>query len=258
MKYVAMIQARSGSTRFPNKVMQDLSGKPMLLQMIDRVRRSKKIDEVAVVTTFHRKDIPIVELCSSNGIRVFVGSEKDVLDRYYQAARLLCPDYVVRLTADCPCFDPVLLDEAIEEMDPNADYLGMMSESFPDGLDLEIIKYGTLSKAWHEARLKSEREHVTQYIVKHPELFTCQDFASGDPSLGSERWTVDEPEDFELVSKIFEHFSSEGHLDSFGIKEIREYLDDNPQLREINSKFARNEGLAKSLREDGIMGEGTL
>lgn len=258
MKYIVMIQARSGSTRFPNKVMQTLAGKPMLLQMIDRVKRAKKIDEVIVLTTFQKSDLAIVELCSSHGVRVFAGSENDVLDRYYQAARLLRPEYVIRLTADCPCFDPSLLDMAIQEMDADSDYLGMMSESFPDGLDLEIIKYDALAKAWHEASLKSEREHVTQYIVKHPDFFVCQDFSSGDELLGNERWTVDEPEDFELVSTIFEHFSDEGLLDSFGLKEIREYLDDNPRLRNINSKFARNEGLAKSLREDGIMEEESL
>lgn len=251
MKYLALIQARSGSTRFPGKVLKDLAGKPMLLREVERVRASKAIDEVAVVTTVAKADLEIVGLCAENSIRVFAGSEDDVLDRYYQMAKLLDPEYVVRITADCPCFDPCLLDEAIASMDPEADYLGMLSETFPDGLDLEIVKFDALRKAWSEANLRSQREHVTQYIVRNPGLFRLQDFVSMLGNHGDERWTVDEPEDFELVSKIYEHFSEGGEVRPFAYADILAFLDENPSLRGINDRFARNEGLQKSLREDG-------
>lgn len=253
MEYLAMIQARCGSSRLPGKVLKDLCGKPMLLRMVERVKRSVEIDDVIVVTTIEKSDLPVVSLCSSNGIRVFVGSENDVLDRYYQAARLLKPKYVVRLTADCPCFDPELLDEAIHQMTDEADYLGMMSETFPDGLDLEILRFGVLVDAWKNARLSSEREHVTQYVVKRQDEYSCQDYICEVSGLGNERWTVDEPEDFEMVSRVYEHFDSVGKVDSFGYRDVLDFLERNPEVHSLNNVFSRNEGLAKSLCEDRVL-----
>ena len=121
MKYLAMIQARCGSTRLPNKVLKDLCGKPALARMIERVQKSRRVDEVMVVTSIAKNNLPILGLCASLGIRVGVGSEDDVLDRFYQTARLLQPSYVIRLTADCPCFDAELLDEAIDGLQPETD-----------------------------------------------------------------------------------------------------------------------------------------
>lgn len=253
MKYLAMIQARCGSSRLPGKVLKELCGKPMLLRIVERVKRSNEIDDVIVVTTIEESDLPVVSLCSSNGVRVFVGSENDVLDRYYQAARLLEPEYVIRLTADCPCFDPELLDDAIRQLDDETDYLGMMSETFPDGLDLEIVRFDVLAAAWKNARLSSEREHVTQYIVKRQDEYACQDYVCAIDGLGNERWTVDEPEDFEMISKVYDHFDSIGRIDSFGYKDVLDFLEQNPAVHSLNNGFARNEGLAKSLREDRIV-----
>ena len=121
MKYAAMIQARCGSSRLPGKVLKDLCGKPCLQRMIERVRKSRLLDEVMVVTSMEKKDLPVLKLCAETGVRVFAGSEEDVLDRYYQAARLLKPEYVIRLTADCPCFDWKLLDLALESLDEKTD-----------------------------------------------------------------------------------------------------------------------------------------
>ena len=128
MKYLAMIQARCGSTRLPNKVLLNLYGKPVLQRMMERVRRSSLVDEVMVVTSIEKSNLPILKLCAELDVRVGVGSEQDVLDRYYQTARLLKPDYVIRLTADCPCFDSELLDSALRTMKPDTDYCAMMSE----------------------------------------------------------------------------------------------------------------------------------
>lgn len=253
MKYLAIIQARCGSSRLPGKIMKDLCGEPMLLRMIERVQQSRLVDEVMVATTIERNDLPVIALCAQHGIRVFAGSENDVLDRFYQAAKLLNPDYVIRLTADCPCFDPALLDKAISEMNIESDYLAMMSETLPDGLDLEIIRFLALRKAWKEARLKSEREHVTQYIVKHTDLFCCQDFVPTEGYFGDERWTVDEPEDFEVVSKVYEHFYDGNAVVPFSYKDVLAFLDSHPEIKQINARFSRNEGLAKSLREDCVV-----
>lgn len=253
MNYLAIIQARCGSTRLPNKVLKDLCGKPALQRMIERVQRSTLVDEVMVVTSIEKNNLPILKLCAELNIRVGVGSESDVLDRFYQYAKLIKPRYIIRLTADCPCFDAELLDEAIREMKEDSDYLGMTSESFADGLDLEIMKYSCLEKAWKEANHLFEREHVTQYIICHPEIFKLQNFESPIGYFGNHRWTVDEPEDFELVQRIYEHFECELGIDNFGYRDILKYLTEHPDLMKLNQKYSRNEGLAKSIREDRIV-----
>ena len=256
MKYLVLIQARCGSTRLPNKVLKDLCGKPALQRMIERVQRSKVVDEVMVVTSVNRENLPILALCASIGVRVGIGSEDDVLDRYYQTAKLIRPEYVIRLTADCPCFDAELLDLALGEMAPDTDYMGMTSESFADGLDLEIMKFSALERAWQEANHSFEREHVTQYIIRHPELFRLQNFESPIGYFGNHRWTVDEPEDFELVKRVYEHFETELGRDDFGYRDILEFLNAHPEITALNSKYTRNEGLAKSIREDRIVEPG--
>ncbi len=253
MKYLAMIQARCGSTRLPNKVMMDLCGKPALQRMIERVQKSRCVDEVMVVTSIEKNNLPILSLCADMNIRVGIGSETDVLDRFYQNAKLLNPEYVIRLTADCPCFDAELLDTAISELHTDTDYCGMISESFADGLDLEIMKFTALQKAWQEADHSFEREHVTQYIIRHPEIFTIQNFESPIGYFGDQRWTVDEPEDFELVKKIYEHFKDSGKEDGFGYKDILDYLGSHPEVEQLNKAYTRNEGLVKSIREDHII-----
>lgn len=253
MKYLVIIQARCGSTRLPNKVMKDLCGKPALQRMIERVQKSKVVDEVMVVTSIEKNNLPILNLCSNIGVRVGIGSEDDVLDRFYQTAKLLKPEYVIRLTADCPCFDAGLLDLAIKSLDEDTDYCGMTSESFADGLDLEIIKWSALERAWKEAKHSFEREHVTQYIIRHPELFILQNFESPIGYFGNHRWTVDEPEDFEVVKNIYEHFEKTEIGMDFCYKDILEYLNENPNVAEINRRFTRNEGLVKSMKEDYIV-----
>lgn len=253
MKYLAMIQARCGSTRLPNKVLMDLYGKPTLQRVIERVQKSRHVDEVMVITSIDKANLPILELCANLGIRAGIGSENDVLDRYYQNAKLLKPEYVIRITADCPCFDSGLLDAAIDGMEPEADYCAMMSETFADGLDLEIMKFSALEKAWREANHSFEREHVTQYIIHHPELFHHQDFQSPVGNFGNCRWTVDEAEDFEVVKRIYRHFIEGEQKEDFNYKEILAFLNAHPEIKEINRKYQRNEGLHKSIQEDVIV-----
>lgn len=253
MKYLAMIQARCGSTRLPDKVLLDLYGKTSLQRVIERVQKSSQVDEVMVVTSIEKANLPILKLCSELGIRVGVGSEEDVLDRYYQTAKLLCPDYLIRITADCPCFDYGLLDEAISTMDIDADYRAMLSETFADGLDLEIIRFAALETSWKNAVHSFEREHVTQYIRRHPKIFKLQDFISPIGNFGGHRWTVDEPEDFEVVRRIYGHFINEAGKEDFNYRDILLFLDEHPEIRAINKKYQRNEGLQKSIDEDKIV-----
>lgn len=153
MKYIAMIQARCGSSRLPDKVLKDLSGKTDLQWVIERVQRSKSMDEVMVVTSMEKNNLPLIRLCAELNVRVFAGSEEDVLDRYYQAAKLLKPDYVVRITADCPLFDWRYLDMAVKEMEADTDYMAGLTESFPDGEDIEIITYDALKQSWVKAKM---------------------------------------------------------------------------------------------------------
>ena len=257
MKYLAMIQARCGSTRLPNKVLKDLCGKPALQRMIERVQRSKLVDEAMVVTSIEKNNLPILKLCSELGVRVGIGSEDDVLDRFYQTAKLLRPEYVIRLTADCPCFDADLLDLALMQMKEEFDYFGNAVEGeFADGLDFEIIKFSALEKAWKESIHSFEREHVTQYIVRRPEMFKLGSFKSPIGYFGNHRWTVDEPEDFELVSRIYEYFIKQDVKKDFGYRDILEFLNQHPEIQALNAQYARNEGLEKSIKEDRIVSAG--
>lgn len=252
IKYLAMIQARCGSSRLPNKVMKNISGKPDLQWVIERVNRSQFIDETIVVTSIEKNNLPLIRLCAGLDTRVFVGSEYDVLDRYYQAARLLQPIYVIRITADCPLFDWRYLDMAIEQMEDTTDYLAELTESFPDGLDIEIIRFSALEKVWGKARLYSEREHVTTYIRNNKEEFHIQNFECPISGIGNKRWTLDEEEDYILISTIYDHFISAGKED-FLTEDILNFLETVPNLEKINAKIMRNEGLAKSLAKDKTM-----
>lgn len=247
MKFLVIIQARCGSSRLPSKVLKDVEGKTALEQMLNRVSNSTKVDEVMVATTINPEDVPIVNLVSGLGYRVFAGSSGDVLDRYYQAAKLIRPDYVIRLTADCPLFDWRVLDEAIEELKEESDDLCAYTETFPDGEDVEIIRFSVLEEMWEKASLASEREHVSLYVKNRPEIYKLQNYECKLGNLKSERWTLDEPEDLEVIRAVYKHFAPRT---DFSMKEIHDFLQGHPEIRELNQKYIRNEGLLKSLKED--------
>lgn len=251
----AIIQARISSTRLPKKVMLDICGKPMLSHVIERVSRSRQIDRVVVATSINDMNDPIRDLCSKNDIICYSGSENDVLDRYYQAAKSIrfdVEDSIVRITSDCPLIDPGIIDLVIEnQKHANADYTSnVMNPRFPDGLDCEVFKFGALENAWEEAELESDREHVTQYIRHHPETFKITS-VENDIDLSHLRWTVDEEEDFILVKKIYEKIYYNKPL--FLTSDILEFLEENPIYYTFNKMHGRNEGLTKSLLEDQII-----
>lgn len=247
MRTVALIQARMSSNRLPGKVLQDIAGRPMLLQVIHRAKQAKSVDIIAVITSNHEDDDAIEMLCKENGILCFRGSLDDVLDRYYQAAIYFQADIVIRLTGDCPLLDPKIIDKVVQTFHKGAfDYVSNTLEcTYPDGLDTEIFRFETLEKAWKEARLKSEREHVTAYIYKHPELFRLGSVKQ-EQDLSSLRWTVDTPRDLEFVRTIYNYFKNV----EFGMYGILKMIKENPEFAKINYGQQRNEGYLKSLQED--------
>jgi spore coat polysaccharide biosynthesis protein SpsF len=247
MKTVALIQARMSSTRLPGKVLQDIAGQPMLLRVCRRAIQARLIDLVVVVTSTHKEDDAIARLCQENGISCFRGSLDDVLDRYYQAGSYFQGDIIVRLTADCPLLDPVIIEKVVRTFQENSfDYVSNTLEcTYPDGLDTEIFRFASLERAWMEARLRSEREHVTAYIYNHPELFQLGSVKQAE-DLSAWRWTVDTPRDLEFVRSIYNLLRDV----EFGMDDILKLLKEHPEITEINSGQQRNEGYLKSLRED--------
>ncbi|MBL8013210.1 MAG: glycosyltransferase family protein [Candidatus Omnitrophica bacterium] len=246
---IALIQARTGARRLPNKVLLPLGGKTVLECVMERVSRSQLVDEVAVVTTVAKDDLKIIERVSRNNVRVLCGSENDVLDRYYQAARLLEAKHIVRITADCPLIDPALMDHVISAyLDQQAHYCSnALTQTFPDGLDVEVFSFEALKRAWQNAKLPSEREHVTPYIRTHKRMFKVVSIESSR-MLGQHRWTLDEKNDYEFIKKIYQALYAK--KPQFGFEDVLLYLKKNPSLLEINSGIVRNEGYAKSLKDD--------
>ncbi len=246
MKTLAIIQARMGSTRLPGKVLLSLGGKTVIEQVVSRVRRSINIDEIIVATSIEKNNLPLIKKCSELGVRVFVGSENDVLDRYYQAAKLFKPSNVVRITADCPLIDSEVIDKVIEtHIEKKTDYTTNGNPpTFPDGLDTEIFTFEALEKSWKCAKLSSEREHVTPYIIDSG-LFTKANVLN-DTDLSAYRWTLDQKEDYEAIKTIYENFGNE----YFGLKTILQFVESNPHVSNINGFITRNEGYIKSIETD--------
>jgi spore coat polysaccharide biosynthesis protein SpsF len=239
------------STRLPGKVLMRVKGRPLLSYQIERLRGARRIDELVIATTTNKDDDPIAALAAEEGLTVFRGSEHDVLDRYYQAAVACGAQHVMRLLADCPLADPVGLDRMIGIFcDQALDYL-YTGESFAEGTDAEIFTFAALAESWRNARLRSEREHVSQYIRKHADRFSIL-VLQNETDDSKYRFSVDEPEDFEVVKAVLEHlYDSRRGL--FGVDEIKTFLDGHPEILRLNAHVIRNEGLAKSLAQDAVV-----
>jgi spore coat polysaccharide biosynthesis protein SpsF len=233
MNTVAILQARMGSTRLPGKVLMDLGGETVLARVVRRLRRAKLIDELVVATSDSRIDDAIVRECHRLDVPTFRGSEGDVLDRYYQAARLCTADTVVRITSDCPVIDPQLVDETIRAFQQqHADYASnALSRTYPRGLDTEVLTTVALERAWNDAHKPYEREHVTPYLYEHPELFRLVS-QCGQIDYSQYRWTLDTPQDLELLRAIYARFSNQ---DNFGWGEVIQLVEREPELAELNS-----------------------
>lgn len=238
MKTTAIIQARMGSTRLPGKVLLDLGGEPMLARAVNRSRCAVTLDEVVVATTTKARDDAIIDLCESRGWPYFRGSEDDVLDRYYQAARQYHADVIVRITSDCPIIEPEIIDLVVQELlqENSTDYASntLPPRNFPRGLDVEAMGFETLERAWREDENPAWREHVTPYIYRHPEQFVLRTITN-EQDYSHLRWTVDTPADLAFVRRIYDHF---GH-DHFSWREVVALLEEHPEWLEINQDVAQ-------------------
>lgn len=254
-KVIAIIQARIGSTRLPRKVLLPLAGKSALEHVIMRVKKAEKVSEVIVATSTKENDRKIIKLCNELGVYVFCGSEEDVLDRFYQASRLLKADHIVRITADCPMIDPGIIDNVIlEHIKDRADYTSnTIKPAYPNGEDVEVFKMSVLEKAWKNAKLSSEREHVTPYIRNNSQIFKLLNVAY-KVDLSGKRWTLDEEKDYEFLKEIFNNLYPLNPF--FGMENILSFLEKNPRVENINSAIMRNKGYQKSLKNDRIVNNG--
>lgn len=232
MKIVAIIQARMGSSRLPGKVLKDLGGATVLDRVLNRLGRSKLIQEVLVATTTESADDAIVEHCERKAHKVFRGSELDVLDRYYRAAKHSEADVVVRITSDCPVIDPGVTDATIGAfLECGADYASNTRvRSYPRGLDTEVMTVEALERAWRESTKSYQREHVTPYLYENPDKFKLEGIEN-DADGSQHRWTLDTPEDLQLLQAIYARFKGR---DDFGWGEVLELVESDPSLAEIN------------------------
>ena len=246
---LALLQARVSSSRLPGKVLLPLLGKPMIQRQIERIRRARRIDAVVLAASLDASDDALAAWGASESVTVFRGSLHDVLDRFYQAALPYQPDWVLRLTGDCPLADPELIDRVITEtLAAGADYgSNALQPSFPDGLDAELVRFSVLGQVWREAVSPAEREHVTLAVHRHPERFKLHS-VTGAPDLSHLRWTVDEQRDFEFVTRIYEMLYPLNP--AFTTADILRLLDEKPELAAINSDIMRNQGLANSLARE--------
>ena len=253
---LAILQARVSSSRLPGKVLKPILRRPMLELQLERVMRAVRIDRLVVATNAEVSDDPIADLCRKIGVAVFRGNLNDVLDRFYLAAKPYCPDVIVRLTGDCPLADPAVIDYAIEYfLAHDLDYVSNCVErTYPIGLDVEVFRFICLEKSWREARLPSEREHVTPFIKNHPEWFSIGHIKS-PVDLSHHRWTVDEPQDFAFVRAVYEALYPRNPR--FTTDDILDFLSDHPEITMLNYHIVHGAGYEKSLREDMKYRHGT-
>lgn len=243
-KILAILQARMGSSRLPGKVLKPILGESMLARQIERVRRAATIDRLVVATSTDRSDDPIAALCARLGIDCFRGSLDDVLDRFCRAAERYSPEQVVRLTGDCPLIDPNVIDAVARfHLAGGYDYSSnTLHPTFPDGLDVEIFRYACLAEAGREATSPFEREHVTPFLHQQPARYRLGDFRRS-PDLSALRWTVDNPEDYELVCRVYAALYPSNP--NFALDDIVALFENSPDLAKINARYRRNEGSAE-------------
>jgi len=266
-RIIAIVQARMGSSRLPGKVLLDVAGEPMIVRVVERIRRAQTIDSVTVATTTEASDGAIADLCAARGYLCYRGSLHDVLDRCYQAALKFQADVVVRITADCPLIDSALIDEVVNLLVTShqspvtgTDHCSLLTDhldfvanrlpppwqrTYPIGLDTEACTFVALERAWKEATEPYHREHVMPYLYEGTHLAPrTSHLALGtsprgfhiallhhDPDYGSLRWTVDTAEDLELVRQVYARF---GNRDDFSWRDVLALFEREPELAQIN------------------------
>ena len=251
MKILAITQARYGSSRLPGKILKTIGEKALLEIHLVRILQAKNITMLKIATTTEDGAEKIIEIGNRSRIKSYQGSVDDVLERFYKTALPENPDYVVRLTSDCPLIDPDIIDQVIDDCIKNdVDYCSnTITPTFPDGLDVEVFRFSALEKAYNEAHLKSDREHVTPYIWRNSNLKGGDIFTSFNVEYPTDysdlRMTVDTDKDFRLI----EHLIKELGADKTWLGYV-EFLNQHNEVRMINSEYLRNEGYQKSLKND--------
>lgn len=250
MKVIAITQARIGSTRLPAKVMMKIGEKTLLDIHLERLKQSKRIDDIVVATTNEPDSDRICDVASHQGLKWYKGSMDDVLDRFYQAALPQKADWVVRVTSDCPLLDPEVIDAVINKaIDGDYDYCSnILVEDFPDGQDVEVFKMAALEKSWKEATKKFEREHVTPYMRNNcdfngGDLFTSADYAAPQ-NFNKVRMTIDEQADFDMMEWLINDMG----LEKTWMEYTRHMLNNPDKL--VNADLIRNEGYYNSINKE--------
>ncbi len=242
MNIVAVVQARMGSTRLPGKVLEDLGGESVLARVVERLRRSRSISEVVIATSHSLRDEPVVREAERLRVPTFRGSEPDVLDRYYRAARAFHADVVVRITADCPLIDAEVTDSTVRGfLKEQPDYASnALERRYPRGLDTEVMSVDALTRAWRTAKQPYEREHVTPFIYEHPELFRILS-VTNDADFSSHRWTLDTAQDLQFIRAVYQRF---GNQSDFSWRDVLDLVEREPALSQMNGSVPQ-----KVLRE---------
>lgn len=253
MKVIAITQARYGSTRLPAKILKEVDGQTLLEIHLRRILQARCIDALKIATTDEEGSRYIVAVARKVGVGYHKGSVDDVLSRFYDTAAPEHPDWVIRFTSDCPLIDPTIIEDIVNfAVEHDYDYVHTDPKCFPDGLDTEVMKFSALERAYKEAALTSEREHVTPYIWKNGsamggDKFKSYDFQNKEGVFNASdyRITLDEPEDFEVLKSLIHALGTDKYW-----KDYIDYLLAHPEIKSMNSKFGYNEGYDKSLRND--------
>lgn len=231
------IQARTGSTRLPGKVLKEVAGKSLLEHLILRMKRIKDANAICILTTTSLADDAIVRIADKCNVASFRGPEEDVLTRYFQAALRRSAEGIVRITSDCPLLDPVVVDDVIRAY--RAEYVdydyfsNTLERTYPRGMDVELFSMQALENAHVLAETDSEREHVTPVMYRNPTLFKCRNIVSPKPYPTDLRLTVDTEEDFQLISHIFEMLYPS--KPDFTLDDVVDLLEQHPHLKKINA-----------------------
>ncbi len=238
MNVAIIVQARMTSTRLPGKVLKQVFGKPLLDYQIERLRRVRSAEEIVIATTTNETDDPIVDLCDRLSVRYYRGSEDDVLGRYHGAAILVHAEAVVRVTSDCPIIDPGVIDSIIrfyKEHRLEYDYVSnCLVRSYPRGMDTEVFSFNALDTAHREATKISDREHVTPFLYHNPHRFRLADITYSEDQ-SRHRWTVDTPEDFELIRRIIEALYPV--KPAFDLQDALRLIGEHPEWPLINAQI---------------------
>lgn len=235
---VAIVQARMGSTRLPEKVLLEVLGKPLLAYLLERLERCQTLSSLVVATTIDPSDDRIVNFCANLHYDCFRGSEEDLLQRYKEAAKIAQADIIVRVTGDCPLIDPQVIDKAVTLFcQGKFDYLSNTIErTFPRGMDVEVFSIEVLERIDLLSQLPEERGHVTPYIYRHPEQFRIGSFNYSE-NYSRYRWTVDTAEDFLLIKTLLEAIYPQ--KPQFTLEDLLQLIESHPEWTEINQHISQ-------------------